>query len=81
MSEDYFTRLKKIIAVQLGIDELEITEDSHLQDDLNADPISIADLIVEIEKEFNIKILQNQAADFNTVGDILSFILDQTGDL
>ena len=81
MSEDYFNKLKKIIAAQLGIDELEITEDSHLQDDLNADPISIADLIVEIEGEFHIKIPQNQAADFNTVGDILSFILDQTGDL
>ena len=81
MSEEYFTRLKKTIAAQLGIDELEITEDSHLQDDLNADPISIADLIVEIEEEFKIKIPQNQAADFNTVGDILSFILDQTGDL
>jgi len=81
VSEEYFTRLKRIIAAQLGIDELEITEDSHLQDDLNADPISIADLIVEIEEEFKIKIPQNQAADFNTVGDILSFILDQTGDL
>ena len=81
MSEDYFNKLKKIIAAQLGIDELEITEDSHLQDDLNADPISIADLIVEIEGEVHIKIPQNQAADFNTVGDILSFILDQTGDL
>lgn len=81
MSEEIFSRLKKIVSDHLGVEESEITEDSHLKDDLNADPISIADLIVGIEKEFSIKIPQGQSADFKKVGDILGFISDQTGEL
>jgi len=81
MSKELFGRLKKIISSQLGVDEVEITLTSHLQEDLNADPISIADLIVRIEDEFNIKIPQGQAANFLTVEDILNFISDQTGEI
>lgn len=81
MSEEIFSKLKKIVSDHLGVEESEITEDSHLKDDLNADPISIADLIVGIEKEFSIKIPQSQSADFKKVGDILGFISDQTGEL
>lgn len=81
MSEEIFSRLKKIVSDHVGVEESEITEDSHLKDDLNADPISIADLMVGIEKEFSIKIPQGQSADFQKVGDILGFISDQTGEL
>ena len=81
MSEELFVRLKKLISLQLGVDAAEITPTSHLQEDLNADPISIADLFVRIEEEFNIKIPQGQSADFLTVEDILNFISDQTGDI
>lgn len=81
MSEEILSKLKKIVSDHLGVEESEITEDSHLQDDLNADPISIADLIVGIEEEFSIKIPQGQSVDFKKVGDILAFISDQTGEL
>lgn len=81
MTDELFTRLKKITSVQLGVDEAEITPTSHLQEDLNADPISIADLIVRIEEEFNLKIPQGVATNFLTVGDILNFISDQTGEI
>ena len=81
MSEELFGRLKKIISSQLGVDETEIALTSHLQEDLNADPISIADLIVRIEDEFNIKIPQGHLVNFLTVDDILNFISDQTGEI
>ena len=58
MSEEIFRKLKKLISADLGVDESEISEESHLQEDLNADPLSIADLIVKLEKEFGITINQ-----------------------
>ena len=81
MSQEILSRLKKLISAHIGVDEAEITEESHLQDDLNADPLSIADLIVNLEKEFDITIPQETSAKFQTVGDILNFIADQTGEI
>jgi acyl carrier protein len=81
MSQEILSRLKKLISANLGVDEAEIDEGSHLQDDLNADPLSIADLIVNLEKEFDISIPQETSGKFQTVGDILNFIADQTGEI
>lgn len=81
MSQEILSRLKKSISAHIGVDEAEIAEESHLQDDLNADPLSIADLIVNLEKEFDIAIPQETSAKFQTVGDILNFIADQTGEI
>jgi acyl carrier protein len=81
MSEELFNRVKKLISKKLGVDETEITLNSHLQEDLNADPLSIADLIVGIEEDFNIKIPNEVAAKISTVEDITNYISDQTGDL
>jgi acyl carrier protein len=81
MSQEILSHLKKLISAHIGVDEAEIAEESHLQDDLNADPLSIADLIVNLEKEFDITIPQETSGKFQTVGDILNFIADQTGEI
>lgn len=69
-------KLRKIIAEQLGVDENQINEGSHFQDDLNADPLSMADLVVNIEEKYNIKIPQEELVKFATVGDVANFLAD-----
>ncbi len=69
--------VKVLVSAQLGIEEEEVHSDSHLQDDLNADPLGIADLVVSIEDKFKIKIPQESVVKFNTVSDIVDFIEDQ----
>ena len=81
MSDELLNRLKGIISTHLGVDEAEIKVDSHLKEDLDADPLSIADLFNDIEKEFDINLEQNQTSQISTVGDILNLISDQTGDI
>jgi len=81
MNEDILGRLKKLISSKLGVDESEITLNSHLQEDINADPLSIADLHTQIEEEFKIKIPNQASSSFSTVEDILNYILDQTGEI
>ncbi|MDP2720386.1 MAG: acyl carrier protein [bacterium] len=78
-AEEIFKKLKKLISAELGVVEAEISEESHLQEDLNADPLSIADLIIKLEKEFGITINQEQSPKLQTVGDILNLIEDQIG--
>ncbi len=76
-----FEKIRQIVANHLGVDENEINENSHLQDDLNADRLSTADLIVAIEDEFKITIPQEENSKFNTIGDIANFVSDQIGDV
>lgn len=68
--------LKQIIAEGLGVPEEQITPESHFQDDLNADPLSMADLVVSIEDHFKIKIPADELAKFTTVGDFANFLSD-----
>ena len=42
--------------------------------DLNLDDISIVDIIMDIEDEFNIQIDDSEAENIKTVGDIVKYI-------
>jgi len=81
MNEENFDRLKSLISKNLGVDEDDITPNSHLQEDLNADPLSVSDLMVNVEDEFQIKIPENQTKNFIKVSDLLSYIAGETGDI
>ncbi|OGY23427.1 MAG: hypothetical protein A2172_04330 [Candidatus Woykebacteria bacterium RBG_13_40_15] len=81
MKEETYDQLKKLISINLGVDENDIHPSSDLKDDLNADPIAIGDLIVGIENEFEVKIPQEVSIKFSTVEDIFNFVSEQTGDI
>lgn len=73
--------LKNLIAEQLGVELETITPNSHFQDDLNADPLSMADLVVSIEEKFNVKVPQEELIKFATVGDIANFLTDNMAEV
>lgn len=72
-----FDKLKKIISLKLGVPEEQITTEAYLHDDFNADPLSLSDLMTNIEDEFEVKITEEAATKFATVQNILDFINDQ----
>jgi acyl carrier protein len=45
-------RLKRLIAEQLGVDEAKITGDVSFINDLGADSLDVAELVMELEEEF-----------------------------
>lgn len=45
-----------IIAEELSVDPSEITEDSNLVEDLDADSLAVVDLVMSIEDAFNVEI-------------------------
>ncbi len=75
------TKVKQIIARHLGVAEEEIQKDSHLQDDLNADPLGMADMVVSLEDEFKIEIPAEESQKFQTVEDIVTYIADILGEV
>lgn len=64
----------RIISESAGVDEVEITENSRLQDDLGVDSLDAVFIIMECEKEFNIGIPDDEAAELNTFGEIIDYI-------
>ena len=69
-----FEKLRSIIADILNIDEEEITEDSKFVDDLGADSLDIAQIMMGIEDEFGVEIPSDAAEGIVTVGDAVEQI-------
>lgn len=67
-------RVKAIIVDKLGVDEGQVTETASFTTDLGADSLDTVDLIMEFEKEFDIKIPDDQAEKIQTVGDAIKYI-------
>ena len=79
MSEDVSSKVKKIVADHLGIDEAKVTEDSSFIDDLGADSLDTVELVMALEEAFDIEIPDEAAEGIATVGDAVKFIEEKKG--
>ena len=73
-----FEKVKKAIAEILIIDEDRITLDSRIKADLKADSLDVLQLLMELDDKYGIEIPDEALADFDTVGDIVSFLENLT---
>ena len=71
-----FEKLKSIIAEVLNLDPDEITPESTFTDDLGADSLDIAQIIMSIEDEFDIEIPEDVMESIQTVGEACDAIRD-----
>ena len=69
-----FDKIKSIIVDQLDADENEVTMEANIQDDLGADSLDVVDLVMSIEKKFEIEIPDEDVENIKTVGDIVKYI-------
>ena len=65
---------EKELADLFGVDEKEVVETANFANDLGADSLDTVELIMELEKEFNISIPEDAAEKISTVGDAIKFI-------
>ena len=74
MSEDVSSKVKKIVADHLGIDEAKVTEESSFIDDLGADSLDTVELVMAIEEAFNIEIPDETAEQISNLQQAVDFI-------
>ena len=74
MADDIKSKIKKIVADHLGIDEAKVTEESSFIDDLGADSLDTVELVMAFEEEFGSEISDSDAEKILTVGDAVKFI-------
>ncbi len=67
-------KVKEIIAEQLGLDAVEITEDTSFKDDLGADSLDLFELIMAFEEEYDMEIPTEDLENISTVGDLIEYM-------
>ena len=63
-----------IIADQLAVSKDQITEETDIANDLGADSLDIAELMIAFEEEFDISINEGQDEKISTVGQVIQYV-------
>ena len=66
--------IKSIIENKFGISPKDYSNDSSFIEDLGCDSLDVVDLIMDIEKEFNISIPDDDVTRLNTVGNLIEYV-------
>ena len=74
-NDELVQKVKDIIAESLGVKKSEVVSTASFIDDLNADSLDIVELVMTIEKEFDIEIPDDEAEKIRTVQDAIDYII------
>lgn len=73
-------KIKEVVADQLGVEVGELTQETSLKDDLNADSLDLFQIIMSLEEEFGIEIPTEDTESIKTIGDIESYLNSKIGE-
>ncbi len=76
-----FNKVKEVVADQLGVDVAELTENTSLKNDLNADSLDLFQIIMSLEEEFDIEIPTEDTEKIQTIGDIENYLKSRNGEI
>ena len=66
-------RVTNLIASHLGVPASDISRDASLLDDLT-DSLTVVELMMTMEEEFDMEIADDDASKLNTVGDVIDYL-------
>ncbi len=69
-----FEKVREIICEQFDVDEENVTPETDIREDLDADSLDLVDLVMSFEDEFKIEVPDDAVETIKTVGDIVKFI-------
>lgn len=72
--EEIKNKIKEIVADKNGIEISNVKDDSHLQNDLGLDSLDRFELFMELEKEFNVTITDEEAETVFTVNEFAELV-------
>jgi acyl carrier protein len=67
-------RVKKIVAEQLGVNEIDIKTESSFVNDLGADSLDTVELVMALEEEFETEIPDEEAEKITTVQQAINYV-------
>jgi acyl carrier protein len=74
VSESAKEKVIGLVAERMGVEPDQITEDTHFVNDLQSDSLDMAELVIDLEEEFDINISDEEAQKIETVGQAIKYI-------
>jgi acyl carrier protein len=68
--------IREHLADELQLDPARISEQTHFRNDLNADSLDLYTLVQELEDTYGVAMTDEQAAQIQTVGAAVDFVLE-----
>ena len=78
MNDDLLTRLREIVANQLGVELKEVVPEARILDDLGADSLDVVELMMALEETYDIVVPDEDAEALQTISDIHAYIAGRT---
>jgi acyl carrier protein len=76
---DTFERFKALAVQVLAVDADKVTKEASFADDLDADSLDLAELVMSLEDEFDITVEEEELEDIKTVGQALDMVEAKLG--
>jgi acyl carrier protein len=73
------TRVRKVLAEQLAVDEEQVVPDARFAEDLNADSLDLVEAVLALEEEWNIEIPEEEMDGVRTVGQAVDLVASKLG--
>ena len=73
-------RARDVMVEELGVELGKLTDDAHFMNDLGADSLDTIELIIGLEKEFDIDIYDEDAEKISTVGEAVKYLQGRMSD-
>jgi acyl carrier protein len=80
MGDSLETKVRNILAEQLGVDLGEVTPDARILDDLGADSLDVVEMVMSIEEAFDIEVPDEDVEDLRTVADVERYVTRAVGE-
>jgi acyl carrier protein len=72
-------RVRKVLAEQLAVDEVQVVPDARFAEDLNADSLDLVEAVLALEEEWNIEIPEEEMEGVKTVGAAVQLVMQKLG--
>lgn len=77
MSDDIAQKVIGMVAERMDVDEAQISDETHFVNDLQADSLDMAELVIDLEEVFGTQISDEDAQQIQTVGQAIKYIQER----
>jgi acyl carrier protein len=73
------SKVRKVLAEQLAVEEAQVTPEARFAEDLNADSLDLTEAVLALEDEMGIEIPEDEMESVKTVGQAIDLVATKLG--